>query len=443
MKNYPAYMLSITLVIAMVVGFSSCKDDDPPVKPKLSFLQATLTVDESEGVIEAKLVLDKAHGKDLNVEYTLGGTASDQDAVGTANADYEVVGDHGLIVIPAGETSGAIGIEIYNDTGFEPNETIEISILDVNTGDVEITAENEMEITITNDDAQLIASFPNTTLTVNEDDAQEALLIAVQLDKVAPADITLEYTLEGTALDSTFAFNEGYPASYYDYYVDGVTGEVVIPSGSSTANIELQIYTDFLFENDETIVITLTATNQVQLGTNKTMTITLEQQDGKVIALVWDDTYTDVDMDMFLWIGDDTTNLPGLLATALTPRTTPQQELIFIPSLLTDGAFGLSYVYYSGTADPMNFEVHFADFAAGVLEPEADRDIFAATYTLANINAWDQSDLQPIVVHRFLITAGAYSYGKIVVPSSGSRIKRQTLPGNIRRIPGLPSSTLF
>ena len=37
----------------------------------------------------------------------------------------------------------------------------------------------------------------------------------------------------------------------------------------------------------------------------------------------------------------------------------------------------------------MNFEVHFADFANGVVEPEANRDIFPGTYTLANINAWD------------------------------------------------------
>jgi len=141
MKKYAAYILSITLVVELGFGFSACKDDDPPVKPKISFLQAATTVDESEGIIEAKLLLDKAYGKDLNVEYTLGGTAGDQDAVGTANADYEIVGDHGLIVIPAGETSGAIEIDIYNDAGFEPDETIEISILDVNTSDVEITAD--------------------------------------------------------------------------------------------------------------------------------------------------------------------------------------------------------------------------------------------------------------------------------------------------------------
>ena len=43
-----------------------------------------------------------------------------------------------------------------------------------------------------------------------------------------------------------------------------------------------------------------------KLAQIRRLTITLKQQNGKVIALVWDDTYTDVDMDMFLWnTGED------------------------------------------------------------------------------------------------------------------------------------------
>ena len=439
MKNVPAFILSITLVISLGFGFSSCKEDEPPAKPKLSFAETEKTVNEDDGVVEVELVLDKAHSKDLRIEYELGGTADDQDVVGTANADYEVGGTHGVVEIDAGETTGVIELDIYPDAGFEEDETIEIAILDINTDEIELTADDEVVITLTNDDEQLTASFVTTTVTVNEADGVEGLLeVAVQLDKTATAPVTIEYTLAGTAIDSVLAFEDGIPPSYYDYYVNSVKKEVVIPAGQSTANIEIQLYSDFRYENDETIEITLTGSTAAQIGTNNKMTITVEQQDGKVIALVWDDAHTDVDMDMFLWIGEDINTLDGVIATAIVPSTEVKQEIIFIPKVFTDdiieAAFGLSYVYYSGTANPMNFEAHFVDFAGGELEAEATRDIYAASYTLDNINAWDETEVNPIVVQTFRVVDGGFvDFTSITVPASGSRIKTYKLPDGLQK----------
>jgi hypothetical protein len=439
MKNFPAFILSITLIISLGFGFSSCKEDEPPAKPKLSFADTEITVNEDDGVLEVELVLDKAHSKDLRIEYELGGTADDQDVVGTANADYEVSGTHGVVEIDAGETSGTIELDIYPDAGFEEDETIEIAIIDINTDEVELTADDEVTITVVNDDEQLTASFAATTLTVNEADGVEGLLeIAVQLDKTATAPVTIEYTLAGTALDSVVASEDGVPPSYYDYYINSLKREVVIPAGQSTANIEIQVYSDFRYENDETIEITLTGSTAAQIGTNNKMTITVEQQDGKVIALVWDNAYTDVDMDMFLWIGEDVNTLDGVIATAIVPSTEVKQEIIFIPKVFTDditeAAFGVSYVYYSGTANPMNFEAHFVDFAAGELEAEASRDIYAASYTLDNINAWDETEVNPIVVQTFRVVNGEFvDLTGITVPASGSRVKTYKLPEGLQK----------
>ena len=211
-----------------------------------------------------------------------------------------------------------------------------------------------------------------------------------------------------------------------------------MPAGQSTANIEIQLYSDFRYESDETIEITLTGSTAAQIGTSNKMTITLKQQDGKVIALVWDEAHTNVDMDMFLWIGEDLTTLDGVIATAIVPSTTVRQEIIFIPKAFTDGiteaAFGLSYVYYSGTANPMNFEAHFVDFAAGALEAEATRDIYAASYTLDNINAWDETEIDPAIVQTFRIVNGEYvDITDITVPASGSRVKTHKLPQGLER----------
>lgn len=449
MKNFAALILSITLLLALGFGFSSCKDDEPPAKPKLSFAETEISVDEDDGILEVELKLDKPYSKDLRIEYELGGTASDQDVVGTTGADYEVVGDHGVVEIESGETTGVIKLDIYGDAGFEPDETIIVSIMDTNTDEIELTADDEAEVTIKNDDEQLTASFANTTRTINEDDGIEVIQIPVQLDKPAAQNVTITYTLDGSALDSLYAFSQQpkIPRDYYDYYAKGTTtyangittGQIVISSGQTSGNIELQIYTDFVFENDETIEIQLTASNDAQVGTNSKMTITLEQQDGRVIALVWDDAYTDVDMDMFLWIGETADNLEGVLASAINAGVSPQQELIFVPKIVSDdistAAFGLSCVYYSGTANPMNFEVHYVDFTDGALEAEADRDVFSATYTLNNINKWDQTGAaSPAIVQTFNLTGGAYAdLTDITVPTSGSRIKTHRLPAPLQR----------
>ena len=357
MKNYAASTVTLVLLVTMGFAISSCKEDDPPAKPKLSFAESEMTVGEDDGTIEVEVVLDKPYSKDLNIEYELGGTASDQDVVGTANADYEVVGDHGVVVIESGQTTGVIELEIYSDAAFENDETIEISILDTNTDAIELTADDDVVITITNDDAQLIASFPSATMTVNESDGIDGpISVTVQLDQAPTSDVTVTYTLDGSAIDSLFAFNyepQPIPPAYYDYYVDGISGEVVIPAGSTTGTIDLQLYSDFMFEDDETIEITLTETNEVKLGTNNTMTVTIEQQDGKVIALVWDDAHNDVDMDMFLWAGPTVDNFEGVIATAITPRTTPRQELIFLPFVHTLVAIkSLSFRFSSDESSP-------------------------------------------------------------------------------------------
>jgi len=467
MKNIPLLFLCIALVISLGFGLSSCKDDDPPVRPKLSFAESSMTVSEGDGTIQVDMVLDKAHSKDLRIEYQLGGTASDQDAVGTADADYQVVDTHGVVEIPAGATTGTIELAIFSDTAFEPDETIEISIFDTNTDEIELTAEDKVVITITNDDAQITASFSTTSMTVNEDDGVEVntdgdlvwrlLQIPVQLDKPAPTDITVEFTIDidlqstskNHAIDSAWGAQNEVPSQYFDYAVKGEQGKIVIPSGSTSANIEIRLRFDFVFEDDETIEITLTPSNSVQVGTNKTMIITVEQQDGKVIALVWDEVHTDVDMDMFLWVGnnnDTTTFDTQPVAVSLTPGAMEQAEVIFIPGLFTDGAFGLSYVYYSGTADPMNFEAQFVDFVDGVAESQPNYDIFSGTYTLANINPWDDEAngvYPPAIAQKFVITDGVYSYGKIQVPSTSSRLKKTNIPNNLRRLKGFQQKRLF
>lgn len=444
MKNYAAPASLLTLIVGLGFGLSSCKEDEPPVPPKLSFAQSEMTVNEDAGVIEVELKLDRPYGKDLRVEYRIAGTAGGQQDVGTADADYEINGDPGVAIIKSGETTGTIEVQIFNDNIFEEDETIELTIFDVNTSDVQVTNDSKVVVTITSDDAKLLASFVTASLTVDESQGTVGILkIPVQLDQAAPSETVLDYTVGGTALDSLTGHNQKVSRMYYDYFVDGVFGKLTIPAGATSDTIRLNIYSDFLFEDDETIEITLQESPGAGVGSIAKMTITVDQQDGKVIALVWDETYKDVDMDLFLWLGPDHDHLIDV-AASVNPNPTPTVELVFVPDIFTDAAFGLSYVYYSGTVEPMNFEAQFADFKDGVLEPEAGFDVYPATYTLANINPWYESKVDPLVVQTFSIVDGVYTnVSDITVPASGSRMKSQQVPDWLGRSPGHSTSRRF
>jgi hypothetical protein len=140
-------------------------------------------------------------------------------------------------------------------------------------------------------------------------------------------------------------------------------------------------------------------------------------------------------MDMFLWIGDDVNNTDNMELFTLSAlgRTTPKQEVIFIPDAIfvpgADVAFGASYIYYGGTASPLNFDVTFSDYIDGVLEDEATADKFSATYTTSNINKWDtQTGSVPAIEQTFTMTDGVYgNFSAVTVPTTGSRVKQKSL----------------
>jgi hypothetical protein len=432
MQKFTLLLCSASAILALGIGLSSCKDDEPFVKPNLSVASKTVTFSEAAGTIEVAVVLDKGAPADITIEYDLGGTA-------LSPADYSIVGKEGEVEIAKGETSGTISIQLVSDVVYEGDETIEISLEDVDSDDVVITNDDETIVTITDDDPQIQASFKTTTLTVVESDNEDFLEIEVVLDNPAAQEVTVKFEIthgEGHAIDALYGIEEEISSQYYDYYVEGDEQSVVIAQGSQTGKIQLQLLSDFVLEDDETIELTLSeASNGVQIATtNKIMTITLQQEDGRIVALVWKDEYADVDMDLILWAGDDASNL-DFAAISAYEDVDPKYELLFIPAAIQDAAFGLSYVYYSGTVTPMDFEAQFIDFANGAAEAQANFDVYSGSYTLANINAWETLEDLVHVEQTFQKDAGAYvNVSTISVPASGSRAKFYKVPSGLKKM---------
>ena len=275
-------------------------------------------------------------------------------------------------------------------------------------------------------------SFAVSELTVKESDAN--VQIQVVLDKAASEDITVEFSLGGTALDDVTAGNTD-PA---DYEVVTDYGEVEIEAGETTGVIELDLYSDGLFENDETIELSITEVDNenIEITRDDEMNITVQQEDGLIITLEWPAPTGPswADMDIILRAGANTTTWDGILSGAAEANTS-QPEVLFIPKVVTFAAYGLSYVYYDGTYDPLEFTATFIDYTNGAVEPEAQRESFDGVYTIANKNKWTDANTT-IVVQTFQKTGDSFTSpsSPIVIPSSGSRMASDSqLPSTIKK----------
>lgn len=455
MQKLLTLLASVSVMGILTIGFSSCKDDeDPPAKAILEFSSATKTVSEGEDNVKANIVLDKPAPADVIVSYSLEGNATRK--LGSVPGDYEIVGTAGEVEIAKGESTGEIVLNILEDTSLELDEKIVITIDDVSSSQVEIGTDDQMEITITGG-GNVTASFAAAALTVNEGDDGIHELV-VNLNAAAAFDVTVEYTIKsfldangdfvpGTAIDSLIGTTEEYPSEYWDYYVDSETvGELVIPAGETSGIIGINVYSDFIWEDDDKIELTLTASTGVTVGATPTMTVTIEQEDGKIVELDWTNgASTAADMDLFLWVtvpDNEGNPVQVPFASAVNPSDEgPETRIIpnaFSNGLLTELGettleYGASYVYWGGTQTPLQFTVTLGNLVAGV---PSEIDTYNGTYTLANINEWDNqtTGTDPIIVQTFEYTGGNLAnISDITIPTTGSRVRSAEIKPMLKR----------
>ncbi|MEK6783253.1 MAG: Calx-beta domain-containing protein [Bacteroidota bacterium] len=305
MRTYST-LLVISVVTLFISGLllSSCnKDEVPPAKPQLSFTESSMTVNESDGEIEVKLALDKPTSERFYITYELDGTATDKVNAGTNPYDYEIKDDYLEAKIDKDDTVAIIKIQLYSDSELEDDETIQISIKSVDSENIEITREDDIKITI-------------------------------------------------------------------------------------------------------------------------------NQEDGMIVVLEWpaqNDT-AKADMDLLLRAGANTSTWDGIL-TGSVNQSFDSPEFIFIPIAVNFAAYGLSYVYYDGSFDPLDFTATFIDVVNGTPEAANLRQSFDGEYTIANINAWTDPSTT-IVVQTFEKVGTEFkNISDIDEPATGSRLNTSSTSG--------------
>lgn len=160
-------LLVFVIILSLSGQFlSSCKKtNETPAKPKLSFSESTATVNESDQTLEVELKLDKPAGEAISITYELDGTAVEKVASGGGSYDYEIVGNYLECKIKKGETTGTIELKLYSDFSLENDETIDITISSVDSDNIDITRDDHIKITLTQEDGMIVVlEWPNPTV---------------------------------------------------------------------------------------------------------------------------------------------------------------------------------------------------------------------------------------------------------------------------------------
>lgn len=207
--NAITYGLSMVVAAGMVFMSSCSKDgDDPEPEPEiatLSFEVTELTVNEADGEVEIELVLDKPAPEGFTVEYDVSGSAREK-IVNPLNGvyDYEIIdgptvaGGSGEVEFEEGDESAVIVLKFYSDFSFESlstPETINLSIEDVDSDLIEISRDDEIDISLEQEDGTivLLGWGPNDEETYEDVDMDLILWVKDDEGDLQPTNILSAY----------------------------------------------------------------------------------------------------------------------------------------------------------------------------------------------------------------------------------------------------------
>ena len=203
-----------------------------------------------------------AVANDVVVNYSVTGSA-------TPTGDYTTLS--GSVTILAGTTTATINVNgIIDDTLFEGDETVIVSLTSTNNASVTVGAPASATVTITDNDA-----MPTVTLGVSPTSMSEtggSATVTATLSAVSGQDVIVDLAFSGTATNLS------------DYTRTGV--QIVILAGSTSGTVTLAALPDLLNESNETIVIDIAAvTNGTEMGTQQVTETILDDDAAPTVTL--------------------------------------------------------------------------------------------------------------------------------------------------------------
>lgn len=235
------------------------------------FIPPTLRINSTISPVEGgatngRIVLrmDRTVPVEIPISYVTGGTA-------TQGVDYELRHNgqtlSSQVNFPANTSEVILDVIAIDDTLYDPTETINLSLNNAIYYAIEAGA-GTATLTIADNEPTLSLSASSATITEGN-----STTFTISLDKAAPHDFSIPYTVTGTATGGNDA----------DYVP--LSGVVSVAIGETGKSITLNTLDDLQLESDETVTITLNSSangvgKDYNLGSN---TATLTVEDNEVV----------------------------------------------------------------------------------------------------------------------------------------------------------------
>lgn len=305
----------------------------------------------------------------VSVPYTLSGTA-----IQGVGDDYTITTSP--LEIPAGDTSASIIITVNDDLLDEDDETVVVTLGTPTNAD--LGSPSVHTATITDNDLPPTVSFTSASQSGPEDVGSMA--IGVQLSAVSGKEVTVPFSLGGTATQGAGA----------DYTISP-TNTVIIPAGSTTANISITVIDDSDDEPDETVVVSMGMPVNATTGSPNVHTATILDNDcsdfymdpldpssQKISTTLYNNTGMETIITSILisWTseGGSDVNLSTITfgpviwsGTETPPSALIESGWVFAPTF-GPGPKDLVFTYYSGNLDSGSVTVTF-DNGCSISDP--------------------------------------------------------------------------
>ena len=233
---------------------------------------AGVTVDESNGstsVGEAgdtdsyTLVLDTQPTHSVAITVTSGtpGAATVEGSGGTAGATATLTFTRGNWNQPQTVTVTGVDDAVDNPSSRSSVITHSAASSDADYDEIDIAS---VTATVTDDDTPTV-TFGTAAYTAGEAWGSRSVDVVVNVSPAPASDITVAYTVQGTATQ-----DDDYTA---------LTGSVAVSSGNTSVVIPIAVLDDDIDDDDETIILMLTGSPVYDLGTTRSITVTITDDD--------------------------------------------------------------------------------------------------------------------------------------------------------------------
>ena len=248
-----------------VIGMSrtiTIRNVDPPVR-SISFVatESTIAEDATNLQHDIELQLSGVLEDEIEVTFTVAGSATRSGM----NADYILTAT--TVTIPANTPDAIIQLDVNNDDLYDgrPHETVVLSLVSA-TGGVTVDAtKDDHTVTITDDEDAPTVTLGPATPSVTEG---ERAVFTVTLSHGVDEAVTLELAVSNGSSE-----NDDYDRTHSETQLS-----VTIGAGETTGELSLKTNRGNVYEGDETVMLSLSATsggeNVMGLPISRELTIT-------------------------------------------------------------------------------------------------------------------------------------------------------------------------